>query len=388
MQQIVIDEDVTFVPVAGLPDGRRQVLPITVGTTSTGSDEYVLSEVLGFPTIALDAAAIDDGGPLDDADALVLDAMPEGMTTAGNDNINDFLDDGGGAVVSNEGVDLLEESDVVVPQPVTVDGLSNGTILVEQRADSPVMPNRPEQDVTFAFPPTLFTDIPDGWDTEQTVLAGSDGGVFRAGHWAQPDGGTLDQADLVGEPITLSGELDIGGRVVVTGTDVTFRDHTKGLYKDLADWIIWTTIGEETTADLGGPLSSTVGRVAGGNRIETAVALSQENYPDGADVAIVAAAGAFPDALSAGPLADALDASILLTGSDDVPPVVRAELERLAPTEIIVIGGTAAIPEECGGGPGRRRVRAPYRGTRPVCHVCAGLGGVCRARQPGRSCYR
>ncbi|MEE8603120.1 cell wall-binding repeat-containing protein [Euzebya tangerina] len=346
MQEIAVDEDVTFVPLEGLPDGRRQVLPTTVGTTSTGPDAYVLSEILGFPTIPLDAAAINDGDALDDADALLLDVFPEGMTTAGTDNINDFLDDGGGAVASNGGVGLLDQSDITVPSRVFVAGLSNGTVLVEQRDDSPVMPDRPEQDVTFAYPPTVFTDVPDGWNTEQTVLPGSAGGVFRAGHWAQNEEGTLDQADYVGEPLTLSGELDIGGRVVVTGADVTFRDHTKGLYKDLADWIIWTTIGEETTADLGGPLPDIVERVSGDNRVETAVELSRRAYPDSSEVAVIAAAGTFPDALSAGPYAASLDAPVLLTDTADVPDVLVDELQRLDPSQIVVIGGTVAVSED------------------------------------------
>ncbi|MFK5645116.1 cell wall-binding repeat-containing protein [Ornithinimicrobium sp. LYQ121] len=85
-------------------------------------------------------------------------------------------------------------------------------------------------------------------------------------------------------------------------------------------------------------------RLAGANRYETAVAVSQHLYPAGADVVFVARGTDFPDALAGGPAAAYLDAPVLLISSaTTVPNVVRAELARLAPREIIVLGGGQAV---------------------------------------------
>ena len=86
-----------------------------------------------------------------------------------------------------------------------------------------------------------------------------------------------------------------------------------------------------------------VDRLAGSGRIETAVAVSQANW-DTADVALLATAGDFPDALAAGALAAAEDAPLLLSAGDSLPSVVGSELERLGAAQVIILGGAAAVP--------------------------------------------
>lgn len=44
-------------------------------------------------------------------------------------------------------------------------------------------------------------------------------------------------------------------------------------------------------------------------------------------------------------LAGRSDAQMLLVASDGVPDATAAELERLAPTEVIVVGGTTAVDD-------------------------------------------
>ena len=95
--------------------------------------------------------------------------------------------------------------------------------------------------------------------------------------------------------------------------------------------------------DLGGP---TIERLAGDNRITTAVEVSREAYPDGATTALLAQAGNFPDALAAAPLADDLGAPILLTDTGALPAVVADELERLGVTDVVILGGPAAVSED------------------------------------------
>jgi putative cell wall-binding protein len=93
--------------------------------------------------------------------------------------------------------------------------------------------------------------------------------------------------------------------------------------------------------------AQTVVRLAGPNRYATAVAISQYGFPDdgSADTVIVATGRGFADALASGPAAVALDGPVLLTDSDDVPDVVAAEIARLGPSRVIVVGGSAVISD-------------------------------------------
>lgn len=71
--------------------------------------------------------------------------------------------------------------------------------------------------------------------------------------------------------------------------------------------------------------------------------VSQAGFPNGTDTAILARADEFPDALAGAPLAFKLHAPILLTLTETLPDGVIAEIQRLAPQKIILLGGTAAI---------------------------------------------
>src|SRR5690606_14891536 len=63
------------------------------------------------------------------------------------------------------------------------------------------------------------------------------------------------------------------------------------------------------------------------------------------EVAYVATGQSFPDALAGGPLAGRTGAPILLAMRDGIPAATRAELSRLRPERIVVIGGTAVLSE-------------------------------------------
>lgn len=82
-------------------------------------------------------------------------------------------------------------------------------------------------------------------------------------------------------------------------------------------------------------------RVFGPDRYSTA-AVAAQGFPGGRPV-FVASGATFPDALAAGAAAAAAGAPLLLVRPDAVPDPVAAELTRLAPTEIRVLGGAAAV---------------------------------------------
>lgn len=84
----------------------------------------------------------------------------------------------------------------------------------------------------------------------------------------------------------------------------------------------------------------TVTRIAGADRIATAVVFSQTHWPDGADTVYLAAAGDFPDALVAGAGATG---PVLLTPTDELDPRVAVEIKRLGATTVHLVGGSAAL---------------------------------------------
>ncbi|HUH06166.1 MAG TPA: septal ring lytic transglycosylase RlpA family protein [Egibacteraceae bacterium] len=88
----------------------------------------------------------------------------------------------------------------------------------------------------------------------------------------------------------------------------------------------------------------TIERSFGPDRITTSVAASRD-HRDSAGAAILATAATYPDALSAGALAAALNAPVLLTSPDELPDIVAAELVRLGVVKVVVLGGTAAISD-------------------------------------------
>ncbi|WP_341253313.1 cell wall-binding repeat-containing protein [Euzebya pacifica] len=92
-----------------------------------------------------------------------------------------------------------------------------------------------------------------------------------------------------------------------------------------------------------GNLGLTVERLAGPGRVQTAVEVSQRAFPNGADTVLLADAGNFPDALAAAPLAADLDAPVLLTPAAELAAEVATELERLGATDVVLLGGEAAL---------------------------------------------
>ena len=84
-------------------------------------------------------------------------------------------------------------------------------------------------------------------------------------------------------------------------------------------------------------------RIAGPDRVQTAVNIAKAAYPTGADTVILARADDFPDALAGAPLAYKDNAPILLTYPDSLPSQVLAEIQALAPQNIIILGGPGAV---------------------------------------------
>lgn len=86
-------------------------------------------------------------------------------------------------------------------------------------------------------------------------------------------------------------------------------------------------------------------RVAGDNRYSTAVAISQRVIQggDSARVVYIVTGTGYADALSAGPAAAHSGGVLLLTAPTSLPTEVAAELDRLNPGRVVIVGGPAVI---------------------------------------------
>jgi glucose/arabinose dehydrogenase/putative cell wall-binding protein len=91
------------------------------------------------------------------------------------------------------------------------------------------------------------------------------------------------------------------------------------------------------------PGSVVVERFAGADRYATAALVSRRTFAPGLPVVYVATGATYPDALTGGAGAARNRAPVLLVSPSAIPTATRAEIQRLAPQRIVVLGGTSAI---------------------------------------------
>src|SRR5690606_30271711 len=88
-----------------------------------------------------------------------------------------------------------------------------------------------------------------------------------------------------------------------------------------------------------------IDRISGDDRYKTAVAISQKGWKT-ADTVILATGADFPDALAGVPLAHDKDAPILLTKTKALSAETKAEITRLNPKNIIILGGPTVVSSD------------------------------------------
>ncbi len=114
------------------------------------------------------------------------------------------------------------------------------------------------------------------------------------------------------------------GRIVIVGGTGVVSDYVASL------------VGRYQT---GGGTS----RLAGVDRYGTAAAVSAATFAPGVQTVYVASGNGWPDALAAVPHAAGAGGPLLLTNPGSLPAVIKAELQRLRPGRIIVVGGTGVV---------------------------------------------
>jgi putative cell wall-binding protein len=166
----------------------------------------------------------------------------------------------------------------------------------------------------------------------------------------------------VGDPALYNDPQIVFGRDP-SGPDMVFCEWSNDLSQFIRKVFLYDG---DTGRFVGKRFLPDVHRLEGDTRIETAVEISKQAFPNGsvywtsklpfdeppnyADEmhantrwVVLATAGDFPDALAGAPLANALGCPILLTPPDHLPAIVRDEIIRLKASHAIILGGTGAI---------------------------------------------
>jgi len=196
------------------------------------------------------------------------------------------------------------------------------------------------------YPDPLLTFEPDSVDFET-----------KTGVWAWQDVTITNESDYavelgtltVPEPFVL-GEHDLDGATLDWYESVTVE---VGFYTDVSgDFTgdLEVPVAGPVTATFTVPLTG-IARLAeatpvpieGSDRYNTAIAASQEAFPDGAPAVVIATGAEFPDALGGSALAGVLDAPILLTTPNMLIEPVKAEIDRLGAERVYVLGGERAL---------------------------------------------
>ena len=160
--------------------------------------------------------------------------------------------------------------------------------------------------------------------------------------------------DLGGTPAR-SATTDSSGAYSATGLvdgdyKVRFADasgrHLEEWFDDsptMADAGTVSVVGGANASGIDAALSVNVVRLSGMSRFGTAVSVSETMFPSGASTVYVANGSGFADALAGGVAAALAPGPVLLVRSGSIPVETAAELARLAPSEIVILGGTGAV---------------------------------------------
>ncbi len=104
-----------------------------------------------------------------------------------------------------------------------------------------------------------------------------------------------------------------------------------------------SAVSADVFAALAEHTDGAVTRISGSNRYETAANISAVAFGTGVPVAYVATGANFPDALAGGAAAARDGGPVLLLSKSGIPSATAAELTRLAPQRIVILGGESAV---------------------------------------------
>jgi putative cell wall-binding protein len=106
-----------------------------------------------------------------------------------------------------------------------------------------------------------------------------------------------------------------------------------------------SSVSEVVRTALRAYTTGSVDRIGGADRYDTAARVSAATFDPGAPVAFIATGATFPDALAGAAVAGHLGGPVLLTRATALPATTKAELVRLQPSQIVVLGSAASVSD-------------------------------------------
>ena len=135
---------------------------------------------------------------------------------------------------------------------------------------------------------------------------------------------------------------------------------------------------ERGDAPAGEAEPSPIPRLAGDDRVATAIAVSQRGWPEGAARAVLAAGDRYAEALPASVLAGSQGGPLLLVASTGMTDDLAQELERLGAADVLVVGSVPATVDQSLAADGRRVRRIGVAGdaVATAAAIARELGGA------------
>lgn len=158
---------------------------------------------------------------------------------------------------------------------------------------------------------------------------------------------TVEIVDAAGEVVGTGDVVvntDASGAPLTTSATVTFTVSTPESTESASateTYAVRTDTGSEVPFEL--EVVPSTSRIAGEDRFQTAVEISQAGYPEGAPVVYVASGERWPDALTAAPAAAHEGGPLLLARHGSVSYDVLAEIDRLGAERVVIVGGEPTL---------------------------------------------
>ncbi|WP_270942939.1 N-acetylmuramoyl-L-alanine amidase [Romboutsia lituseburensis] len=92
--------------------------------------------------------------------------------------------------------------------------------------------------------------------------------------------------------------------------------------------------------------SAPVVELSGDSAYDNAVKVSKEGWKTTTDKVVIINGDIVADGITATPLASTYDAPILIVKKDSVPAVIKEEIKRLSPKEIVIVGGENSVSSQ------------------------------------------
>ncbi|RKT57151.1 M14 family zinc carboxypeptidase [Saccharothrix australiensis] len=207
---------------ADAPGGTPMRRPVVAAAVA--ADELKALRDMGFEVHPVSTAALGAGFDWSRVDVLFVSSGLDldQLTPGAKASLDAFLARGGGVVTRGAtGARFNADAGVLPARAVAGKEDANGIVTVTDHAG--------RTGHSFVYAPLWFTDPGTGVTAEQRY------GELVAGHWTTRADGSGGQDSAAGQAAVVSGTSPHGGKAVLFGTEPLFRDHPKGLYREVAD---------------------------------------------------------------------------------------------------------------------------------------------------------